>query len=189
MNALPLEFLMLIFAGGVNRHQQDVIEYVQGENRALLRLTTFWSAAVAIATPPNSPPQRIHRISHGSIFLHSFLASSLAGVVKVLGDFIALSMECRMRHHLVMRGDVKLDEATKSGEAVEFQDVATATPRVQKVLRRSRARRPTDLRRRRRTCSCGSPPARARDRWRRVRPSARDLRPGRGRNEGPRPFR
>ena len=35
MNAVPLQFLMLIFAGWVNRHQQDVIEYLQEENRAL----------------------------------------------------------------------------------------------------------------------------------------------------------
>ena len=35
MNALPLQFLMLIFAGCVNRHQQDVLEYLQEENRAL----------------------------------------------------------------------------------------------------------------------------------------------------------
>ena len=35
MNALPLQLLMLIFAGGVNRHQQDVIEYLQEETRAL----------------------------------------------------------------------------------------------------------------------------------------------------------
>ena len=35
MNALPLQFQMLIFAGWVNRHQQDVIEYLQEENRAL----------------------------------------------------------------------------------------------------------------------------------------------------------
>jgi transposase InsO family protein len=35
MNALPLHFLMLIFAGWVNRHQQEVIEYLQEENRAL----------------------------------------------------------------------------------------------------------------------------------------------------------
>jgi hypothetical protein len=34
MNALPLQFLMLIFAGWVNRHQQDVIEYLQEEDRA-----------------------------------------------------------------------------------------------------------------------------------------------------------
>ena len=36
MNALPLQFLMMLFAGWVNRHQQDVIEYLQAENRALL---------------------------------------------------------------------------------------------------------------------------------------------------------
>jgi len=35
MNALPLQFLMLIFAGWVNRHQKDVIVYLQEENRAL----------------------------------------------------------------------------------------------------------------------------------------------------------
>jgi len=35
MDALPLQFLMLVFAGWVNRHQQDVIEYLQEENRAL----------------------------------------------------------------------------------------------------------------------------------------------------------
>ena len=35
MNALPLQFLALICAGWVNRHQQDVIDYLQEENRAL----------------------------------------------------------------------------------------------------------------------------------------------------------
>ena len=35
MNNLQLQFLMLIFAGWVNRSQQDVIEYLQEENRAL----------------------------------------------------------------------------------------------------------------------------------------------------------
>ncbi len=35
MNTLQLEFLMLIFAGSVNRSQQDVIEYLQEENRVL----------------------------------------------------------------------------------------------------------------------------------------------------------
>jgi len=35
MNALSLQFLMLTFAGWVNRQQQDVIEYLQEENRAL----------------------------------------------------------------------------------------------------------------------------------------------------------
>jgi hypothetical protein len=36
MNTLPLKFLTMIFAGWVNRHQQDVIEYLQEENRSLL---------------------------------------------------------------------------------------------------------------------------------------------------------
>ncbi len=35
MNSLQLQFLMLIFAGWVNRAQQDVIEYLQEENRVL----------------------------------------------------------------------------------------------------------------------------------------------------------
>jgi putative transposase len=35
MNALPVQFLMLIFAGWVSRHQQDVIDYLQEENLAL----------------------------------------------------------------------------------------------------------------------------------------------------------
>jgi hypothetical protein len=35
MNAPQLQFLMLIFAGWGKRHQQDVIEYLQEEDRAL----------------------------------------------------------------------------------------------------------------------------------------------------------
>ena len=35
MKALPLQFLMLFFAGEVNRYQQDVIDYLQEENRAM----------------------------------------------------------------------------------------------------------------------------------------------------------
>jgi len=35
MNTLQLQFLILIFAGWVNRSQQDVIEYLQEENRVL----------------------------------------------------------------------------------------------------------------------------------------------------------
>ena len=35
MNTLQLQFLMLIFAGWVNRSQQGVIEYLQEENRVL----------------------------------------------------------------------------------------------------------------------------------------------------------
>jgi transposase InsO family protein len=35
MNRLPLQFLMLILAGWVNRHQQAAIEYLQEENRLL----------------------------------------------------------------------------------------------------------------------------------------------------------
>ncbi len=35
MNTLPLQFLILAFAGWANRSQQDVIEYLQAENRVL----------------------------------------------------------------------------------------------------------------------------------------------------------
>ena len=35
MNVLYIQFLMLMFAGWVNRSQQDVIEYLQAENRVL----------------------------------------------------------------------------------------------------------------------------------------------------------
>jgi putative transposase len=35
MSALPLQFLILTVAGWVNRHQQDVTEYLQEENRVL----------------------------------------------------------------------------------------------------------------------------------------------------------
>ncbi|MCH9675128.1 MAG: hypothetical protein K0U93_27035, partial [Gammaproteobacteria bacterium] len=35
MNALPLQFLLVLFAGWVNRYQCDVIEYLEEENRAL----------------------------------------------------------------------------------------------------------------------------------------------------------
>ena len=35
MNKLQLQFLMLIFAGWVNRSQQEVIEYLQAENQVL----------------------------------------------------------------------------------------------------------------------------------------------------------
>jgi hypothetical protein len=35
MNAAALQFLMMIFAGWLNRHQRNLIECLQGENRAL----------------------------------------------------------------------------------------------------------------------------------------------------------
>jgi putative transposase len=35
MNALPLQFLLVLFAGWVNRYQCDVIEYLEEENRIL----------------------------------------------------------------------------------------------------------------------------------------------------------
>jgi len=31
MNVLPLQFLTVVFAGWINQHQQDVIEYLQEE--------------------------------------------------------------------------------------------------------------------------------------------------------------
>ena len=38
MDRLPLQFLMLIVAGWVNRHQQEAIEYLQEANRVLREL-------------------------------------------------------------------------------------------------------------------------------------------------------
>ncbi len=35
MNTLHLQFLILIIAGWVHRSQQDVVEYLQAENRVL----------------------------------------------------------------------------------------------------------------------------------------------------------
>ncbi len=35
MNTLQLQFLISIFVGWVNRGQQDIIEYLQEENRVL----------------------------------------------------------------------------------------------------------------------------------------------------------
>ena len=35
MKTLPIQFLMLVFAGWVNRGQQDLIEYLEEENRVL----------------------------------------------------------------------------------------------------------------------------------------------------------
>jgi hypothetical protein len=35
MNTLQLQFLVSLFAGWVNRSQQDVIEYLEEENRVL----------------------------------------------------------------------------------------------------------------------------------------------------------
>jgi hypothetical protein len=50
MNALPLHFLMLIFAGWVNRHQQDVIEYLvvcqNSADRNSKRIRPFASLAM-----------------------------------------------------------------------------------------------------------------------------------------------
>jgi hypothetical protein len=51
MDRLPLQFLMLVFAGWANRHQQEMIEYLQEENRFLraqlggkrLSLPRIWS--------------------------------------------------------------------------------------------------------------------------------------------------
>jgi hypothetical protein len=36
MNTLQLQFVLLTFAGWINRSQQDVIEYLQEENRVLV---------------------------------------------------------------------------------------------------------------------------------------------------------
>jgi hypothetical protein len=35
MSGAPLQFLLLVFAGWVNRRQREVVEYLQEENRVL----------------------------------------------------------------------------------------------------------------------------------------------------------
>ena len=35
MSAAPLQFLLLVFAGWVNRRQREVVDYLQEENRVL----------------------------------------------------------------------------------------------------------------------------------------------------------
>jgi hypothetical protein len=35
MTPLPLQFLLVLFAGWVSRHQQEMIEYLQEENHVL----------------------------------------------------------------------------------------------------------------------------------------------------------
>jgi hypothetical protein len=35
MSAAPLQFLLLVFAGWVNRGQREILEYLQEENRVL----------------------------------------------------------------------------------------------------------------------------------------------------------
>jgi hypothetical protein len=35
MSVAPLQFLLLVFAGWVNRHQAEVVAYLQEENRVL----------------------------------------------------------------------------------------------------------------------------------------------------------
>jgi hypothetical protein len=92
--------------------------------------------------------------SHGSIFLHSFLASRLACFGKLFGDFIAdaeedlvgsLPLECRMRHYSeallgsytssppVVGFDAALDERMKGREAV--QRIVAYAPLAAKPLR------------------------------------------------------
>ncbi len=64
------------------------------------------------------------------------LARRLAGIRKLLGDFIAdaeedlvgsLSLKGRMRHHFIVLVDVELDESSKTDEAVERMELQ---PRV-----------------------------------------------------------
>ena len=51
MSSLQLEFLMLIFAGWVNRSQQNVIEYLQEENRVLREQLGGRLSVLNIRTP------------------------------------------------------------------------------------------------------------------------------------------
>ena len=70
---LPLQLLLVIFAGWVNRHQSDVIEYLQEENRVLkerpggrrIRLTdterTRSRGVEALKRAPAAPPKEVFR--------------------------------------------------------------------------------------------------------------------------------
>jgi len=42
MSAAPLQFLLLVFAGWVNRHQAEVVAYLQEENRVLREQLGGW---------------------------------------------------------------------------------------------------------------------------------------------------
>ena len=56
MSTEPLRFLLLFFAGWVNRQQADVIDYLREENRALrhklgdkpVRLSKYWRRRLAV---------------------------------------------------------------------------------------------------------------------------------------------
>jgi hypothetical protein len=108
MNVLPLHFLMLIFAGWVNRHQQNVIGYLQEENKALreqlggkrLRFTDQQrrrlaakarcvpehSGAGALQLQHHSPcPPDAYPASHRSIPRHS-LGLGMHPIRRELGD-------------------------------------------------------------------------------------------------------
>ncbi|TMQ12240.1 MAG: hypothetical protein E6J90_32145 [Deltaproteobacteria bacterium] len=50
-SAAPLEFLLLVFAGWVNRRQREVVEYLQEENRVVCASS---SATVACGSPMTS---------------------------------------------------------------------------------------------------------------------------------------
>ena len=57
---LPFQLLLLMFAGWVNRHQLDVIEYLQEENRVLKERL---GGRVFVSPTPNvvdSPEKRKH---------------------------------------------------------------------------------------------------------------------------------
>lgn len=62
MSVAPLQFLLLVFAGWVNRRQLEVVEFLQEENRVLRE----HSAAGACASPTPSAAGSRRRAKPGS---------------------------------------------------------------------------------------------------------------------------
>jgi hypothetical protein len=85
--------------------------------------------------------------SHSPILSNPFVASVYASCGQVLGDFIArpkedlirgLPLECGVRHHFVVCGDVKLGESTKIGEAVQrIEGIAKSASEIARMPRSS----------------------------------------------------
>jgi hypothetical protein len=67
MNAPPLQFLMLIFAGWVNRHQQDVIEYLQEETGPSAPSSAESDFGLPISSVDGSPRRPSKSAEEGSL--------------------------------------------------------------------------------------------------------------------------
>jgi hypothetical protein len=56
----PVQMLLLMFAGWVNRHQLDVIEYLQEENRVLKERMVGGAFVSPMPNAVDSPEKRKH---------------------------------------------------------------------------------------------------------------------------------